>query len=501
MPGLPYEDEFSQMQNEALGLAGSTAGRGIGGEPGAIVGQKLATGGLSTEPWRLRWTPPVTAITEGQVIAVVGALGEDGSVTDLGTGEPVDTNAAVEAFLNGLLPHLEGMAEVNLDRALRQLAGEGPIDLDGYPDRRLASVVDAGPDNARSDGKPFYWNSDDPHAGPLDWGERIAPSPPGPAPAPFKNELGRMYGGYDMPAPVEPPSIFDADVFGGGAPVTTIEPPSPPPGVLPAPSVPAGRVSGSAAGQPSAAAPPAGVSTPMAAPITAPRATGAVIPGTPVTYGERVVQPPPKPVGSIAVPFDLSPAGPEYPGDGRLPAPVPDDGGATYEVPGAAEIYGQALLGAAEAVPELVVGALKQAVLAPLYYTPVGIPLLWYELDERTKDHGGGASGTLDALNDMFNPFAGLVRNVEEAVDAYEQDDARKLANRMFKVAVEVLGMAALLRGGLKEGALGDVAVAERAEAVPERAATRGPHTVSASRPPNGGKNGNTRFRLGTTAR
>ena len=464
MTGLPYDDEYSQMQNEALGLMGSVAGRGIGGEQGAIIGQKLATGGLSTEPWRLRWTPPTTVITEGQVVAVVGALGEDGSVTDLDTGAPVDTNAAVEAFLGGLLPHLDGLADVNLDKALRQLAGDGPIHLDGYPDRRLASVVDAGPGDTRSDGSPFYWNPDDPHSGPLSFGDRIAPMPARQAPAPFKNELGRMYGGYEMPAPIEPPSIFNTDVFGESAPGATVEPPSPPPGGVPAPSAPVGRVSGSAPMQlPAGAAPPVGVSAPMAAPLPAPRAAGGVIPGTPVAQGERMREPPPRPVGSLAVPFDLSPAGPEYPGDGRLPVParLENEDGATDEIPGAAEIFGQALLGTVEAVPELVIGTLKHAALAPLYLTPVGIPLLWNEFDERTKEHGGGASGALDALNDMFNPFAGIVHNVEDAIDAYDNDDARTLANRVFKVAIEVLGMAALLRGGIKEGALGDAAAAE----------------------------------------
>ncbi|WP_437621679.1 hypothetical protein [Sorangium sp. So ce1151] len=103
-----------------------------------------------------------------------------------------------------------------------------------------------------------------------------------------------------------------------------------------------------------------------------------------------------------------------------------------------------------------------------------GIPLavedigdLIDELGEAADRNGGGVPGLLDALNERFNPLAGLVRNT---VEAAEDKDARKLGNRMFKLGIEVLGMAAMLRGGGKRSGApgrtkpGNLSLAETAQ-------------------------------------
>jgi hypothetical protein len=175
VPGLPYEDVFTEMQSKGLGMTGATAGRGVGGDPGAIVGQQLATGGLAQiQPWKPFAVPEAEpepggkGQVTGEVVAVIGVVEGDGSLTDLDTGEPVEGNAAAARLLGNTLREMEGMGEVSLDGVLRQLAGEGLIDLAGYPDRRLASVLDAGPDQASDAGRGLGLpTSDDPRGGPL----------------------------------------------------------------------------------------------------------------------------------------------------------------------------------------------------------------------------------------------------------------------------------------------------------------------------------------------
>lgn len=90
-----------------------------------------------------------------------------------------------------------------------------------------------------------------------------------------------------------------------------------------------------------------------------------------------------------------------------------------------------------------------------LYMTPIGIPLAIHnlsdvvdELKRETARNGGGFLGFLDAANQRYNPLIGVLTNTVEAVEAYDDGDARKLGNKTFTLGIEVLGMAAILRGG-----------------------------------------------------
>ncbi|XYH96921.1 hypothetical protein ACMHYB_55645 [Sorangium sp. So ce1128] len=169
---------------------------------------------------------------------------------------------------------------------------------------------------------------------------------------------------------------------------------------------------------------------------------------------------PPAPAGSLSELFDAV-----APGRRQLPrgntgaargGDDPDDQGDLDRW-----AFDLGLLGALEAIPELLQATAKQMAKNALYLTPVGIPLaiddindLIDELGDAADRNGGGVPGLLDALNERFNPLAGLVRNTVEAVQAHEDKDARKLGNRMFKLGIEVLGMVGMLRGvGKRSGA------------------------------------------------
>jgi hypothetical protein len=471
VPGLPYEDVFTELQSKGLGMTGATAGRGVAGDAGAIVGQQLATGGLAQlQPWK-PFPARESDLDPGGLFGGC-VVGEDGSLTDLDTGEPVGGSAAAARLLGNTLREMEGMGDVSLDGALRQLAGEGPIDLEGYPDRRLASVIDAGLDQASDAGRGLGLpTSDDPRGGPLSMGVPEGRSAPRAAPPPFSSELGRLYGGYEMPAPVEPPSIFDTSVFGSGAAAGGGEVQATP-GAMPAPvaSASPGRVDAGGGVPHAAAAPPSPPPDGVGTPITAPVAAGAVSPGAPVARGGRVARPPASPPVNTPVPFELSPAGPQFPYDSRgAPAPDETEDGRDEErrVPGLAENIGLGVLGAAEAVVEIGAGTLEQMAHGALYQIPtVGVLLFVYDIDKAAEQHGGGVRGVIEALNEKFNPAAGFMRTVEEAAEAYDEADAQRFGNRMFKATVQVLSMVAILRGGLKKGALGEGAAAAEVEGV-----------------------------------
>ncbi|WP_437576460.1 hypothetical protein [Sorangium sp. So ce887] len=351
---------------------------------------------------------------------------------------------AVRLLLGHTMDHLRGAGTVALDRALGELSGAGAALLGGAPDERLADAARPGTSDDPSWSMRFEFDAGTSRTD-------AAPARSAPAPQPSLLEvLGSMYGGHVVPEPAEPPSIFDASVYGTGAPA----------GTAPVPSAPAGAA-GALAGSPFVAAPPpGGPSAPSGGVVTAPRAPGAS--GSGALYNPPAAPPrdplrelwPPTPAGSLAELFDaVTPGRPQLP---RGSAGAPRGGGGDPNDQGDLDrwAFDLGLLGAVEAIPELLLATAKQMAKNALYLTPVGIPLaiddindLIDELGEAVDRNGGGVLGTLDALNERFNPLAGLVRNAVEAVQAHEDKDARKLGNRMFKLGIEVLGMAALLRG------------------------------------------------------
>jgi hypothetical protein len=340
-------------------------------------------------------------------------------------------------------------------------------------------------------------NSDDPRGGPLSMGVPEGRSAPRAAPPPFSSELGRLYGGYEMPAPVEPPSIFDTSVFGSGAAAGGGEVQATP-GAMPAPvaSASPGRVEAGGGVPHAAAAPPSPPPGGVGTPITAPVAAGAVSPGAPVARGGRVARLPASPPVNSPVPFELSPAGPQFPYDSRgAPAPDETEDGRDEErcVPGLAENIGLGILGAAEAAVEIGAGTLEQMAHNALYQIPtVGVLLFVYDIDKAAEQHGGGVRGVIEALNEKFNPAAGFMRTVEEAAEAYDEADAQRFGNRMFKATVQVLSMVAILRGGLKKGALSEGAVAAEVEGVAAAEGEAAARPVKPSGAP-GGKPGGRR--------
>ncbi|WP_437576463.1 hypothetical protein [Sorangium sp. So ce887] len=449
---LPYEETLRWFEGEIRGQTGGAVGGAVGGYPGSIQGREIAMG-LNVDPWMPKWEPPKTVSVKGEVVGLIGLSAEDGTLLDPVTGEPMDqarAEQAVRLLLGHTMDHLRGAGTVALDRALGELSGAGAALLGGAPDERLADATRPG-------------TSDDPS-----WSMRFefdagtsrtdgSPARSAPAPQPSLLEvLGSMYGGHVVSEPAEPPSIFDASVYDTGAPAAP---------AVTAPVSPAGAA-GALAGSPFVAAPPpGGPSAPSGGVVTAPRAPGAS--GSGALYKSPAALPldplrelwPPTPAGSLAELFDaVTPGRPQLPrGSAGAPRGVGDDPNDQGDLDRWA--FDLALLGAVEAIPELLLATAKQMAKNALYLTPVGIPLaiddindLIDELGDAVDRNGGGVPGMFNALNERFNPLAGLVRNTVDAVEAYEDRDARKLGNRMFKLGIEVLGMAAVLRGGGKGG-------------------------------------------------
>ncbi|XXY54662.1 hypothetical protein WME91_26370 [Sorangium sp. So ce269] len=229
--------------------------------------------------------------------------------------------------------------------------------------------------------------------------------------------------------------------------------------------VPAGSA-GVPAGSPFVVPPPPGApSAPSRGVVTAPRARGAS--GAGALYGPPAAPPrdplrelwPPTPAGSLDELFDAaSPDAPRF-SRGRDRAGVPrghDDDGDQGDLVDPWSLQ-EAAVGAVEGIYQLVVGTAEDLITGMLYMTPVGIPLAVRnirqaagEIERETAEHGGGVPGLLEALNERYNPLVGLAENAIELVEAVEDEDARAVGNRSVKLGIEVLGMAAMLRGGGK---------------------------------------------------
>jgi hypothetical protein len=74
------------------------------------------------------------------------------------------------------------------------------------------------------------------------------------------------------------------------------------------------------------------------------------------------------------------------------------------------------------------------------------------------EEHGGGVLGFFGAINERYNPLVGLAKNTIELVEAVEDEDARKVGNRSVKLGIEILAMAAMLRGRGGKGGKGSAA-------------------------------------------
>ncbi|WP_437656916.1 EndoU domain-containing protein [Sorangium sp. So ce1182] len=398
---------------------------------------------------------------KGKEVGTIGLWSGDGTLVDPVTGEPMDAASverAARLLLGDTIDGAGGMSKVFLDRVLGDMSGVGQAALGGAPDERLADATGLGTSDDPSWSMRFEF--DDGRSRTDAVPARTAPTRSAPAPQPSLLEvLGRMYGDHMVPAPPEPPSIFDASVYGTGAPAGSVLVPS-----AGSAGVPAGSA-GALAGSPFVAPPPPGAaSAPSRGVITAPRATGAS--GAGALYSPPAAPPrdplrelwPPTPAGSLDELFEaVTPGRPQLPRG----SPGAPRGGGGDDPNDQGDLdrwaFDLGLLGALEAIPELLEATAKQMARNALYLTPLGLPLaaedisdLIDELGEAADRNGGGVPGLLDALNERFNPLAGLVRNTVEAVEAAEDKDARKLGNRMFKLGFEVLGMAAMLRGGGK---------------------------------------------------
>ncbi|XYH96923.1 hypothetical protein ACMHYB_55655 [Sorangium sp. So ce1128] len=463
---LPYEDMLRWFEGEVRGQTGSAVGGAVGGYPGSVRGREIAMG-LNVNPWMPKWTPPRLAVVNdaGEEVGTVGLWANDGTLVDPVTGEPMDAASverAARLLLGDTIDGAGGMSKIFLDSVLGDMSGVGQAALGGAPDERLADATGLGTSDDPSWSMRFEF--DDGRSRTDAAPARTAPTRSAPAPQPSLLEvLGRMYGDHMVPAPPEPPSIFDASVYGTGAPAGSVLVPS-----AGSAGVPAGSA-GVPAGSPFVAPPPPGAtSAPSGSVITAPRATGAS--GAGALYSPPAAPPrdplrelwPPTPAGSLDELFDaVTPGRPQLPrGSPGAPRGGGDDPNDLGDLDRWAFDLG--LLGALEAIPELLQATAKQMARNALYLTPVGIPLavedigdLIEEVSEAADRNGGGVPGLLDALNERFNPLAGLVRNTVEAVEAAEDKDARKLGNRMFKLGIEVLGMVGMLRGGGKGAAAG----------------------------------------------
>ncbi|WP_437674246.1 hypothetical protein [Sorangium sp. So ce131] len=112
------------------------------------------------------------------------------------------------------------------------------------------------------------------------------------------------------------------------------------------------------------------------------------------------------------------------------------------------------MLGAVEGLYETARSTAEDMLTNTLYMMPIGIPLAAnnigqavVEIKRETEEKGGGVLDLLETLNERYNPLVSLTRNAVEAVEAYEDQDARKLGNRTLKLGIQLLGVAAILRG------------------------------------------------------
>jgi hypothetical protein len=468
---MPFEEWMWWFQREIVGQTGGAIGSGVAGDAGAVQGRQIAMG-LNVDPWMPKWTPSTLSAgkTKGEVLGMVGLLADDGTLLDPATGEPMDqarADAAMRLLLGPTMDRVDGASGAALDKALGELARAGTGLLDKSPDERLADAHDA------TQTAPPAWAD-----GPL-WKLQnqlfefspsksdAAPARPAPAPQPaLLDVLERMYGGYTVPEPEQPTSIFDPALFGS----EVLSPASGPPT---APSSPLGSVGVTAsppvAGVPPVppvvGAPPAPPGTSLGGILNAPRTTGAVGGGAlyqPPAAAPRTSRPqlwPPTPAGELAELFDAaSPDAPRF-SRGRDRAAAPrryDDDGDRGDLVDPWSLQ-EGAIGAVEAISELVLGTAEDMLTNALYMTPIGIPLAIYnihqaagEIEREMEEHGGGVLGFFGAINQRYNPLVGLATNTIELVEAVEDEDARKVGNRSVKVAIQVLAMAAMLRGGGK---------------------------------------------------
>ncbi|MCC6554699.1 MAG: hypothetical protein IT372_17130 [Polyangiaceae bacterium] len=285
-----------------------------------------------------------------------------------------------------------------------------------------------------------------------------APAKAAPAPRPFKHKLEKMYGGYDVPTPEEPPSIFDTSVYGdpAGQPTGMQDAGGPPLGGGAPPvqaSLPPANVSTSPASPaptPVGAMPGGGVSPGAGAP-----AGGGVSPGAGSPAGDRSMRS--APVGG-AGPWSGGGGSPAPGGPGGDPAGVgPPPGG--VDLPAPADDWTrarQAFSGFIEGIGEAAAGTAGQVAKNTLYMFPIaGQVLFAYDVYESAQRHGGGLGGAFVGLNEMFNPAYGAISAGVDAYDALQAGDDRKLGNRLFHLGAGILATAALVEGGpggLKEG-------------------------------------------------
>ncbi|KYG09320.1 hypothetical protein BE21_18470, partial [Sorangium cellulosum] len=221
---LPYEETLWWFEGEIRGQTGGAVGGAVGGNAGSIRGREIAMG-LNVDPWMPKWEPPKvpsTVSVKGEVVGLIGLSAEDGTLLDPVTGEPMDqarAERAVQLLLGHTMDVLQGAGTVALDGALGELSGAGAALLGGAPDERLADATGPGTSDDPSWSMRFEFDEGTSRtdAAPA----RSAPARSAPAPQPSLLEvLGNMYGGHVVPEPAEAPSIFDASVYGTGAPAS-----------------------------------------------------------------------------------------------------------------------------------------------------------------------------------------------------------------------------------------------------------------------------------------
>jgi hypothetical protein len=492
---------YGWHQGMILGGVGYTVGEYAGGYPGAVQGEHLAQGGLGDREWMPQIEhgeepgevstgeaagtsgelPEVTEIVTGEIVAFIGEIPEEPQTgTAAGTEDP---SGGIEALLEDLMSALAEVTDFDFNWLVGDVAGVAGDRVGPYWNEYLAanegSPSDTALDASRYTNSNFQTEFEYPGEGGTTWRvtadeegistegylaelvfspDHIEPRQPRNAPPrqpPFRDQLDKMYGGYELPEPAEPPSIFDADTYGtqsGTLPDATSTGATPP-GTQPMPAN-AGYVPPSAGASPANAgyAPPKASYEPANASYAPPNASYS--PPNASFSPPEASYPPPN-ASTMPTPGDGSSmgSGPPMPGSptgsdmGQLDFPEPADGWTRAR---------QVFSGVLEGVPQLLEGAAVTLVRGAAYIAPmVGPAIFLLDVYTQAQKHGGGAAGAFIAMNEMFNPVYGAMSAGIGAYDAHESGDDRKMGNQLFHLGVGVLGSAVLLEGGLKGAAKG----------------------------------------------